>query len=701
MPWKVEHDGRCGKSKPWAVIKETDGSLVACHPTKAAAMVQLRALYASEEKAMDEPVLEKNGDMPVPYGVTTFAALEAARKVSDAAEYVQELTEQLQSLSANICANPDIADKPGALRALADEFAGLIRSHNSAAVKDMPEEKGIGGIGSALFPPGLGNIQFVSSQHAQLYAEVDRLLALIMTANETDKHIVRQQLADLLASAFARKALEADPARAALVEEFAGAESAEVAPDEDAAKATWDTAYVNNLPDSAFLYVEAGDKEDGKTVPRSKRHFPYKNAQGEVDLPHLRNAIARIPQSNAPGLSAEKKAALQERARKMLANAQKEGRGVFGRVVDAVKDWLAEPADPQPQPAFVLWKEASGNYRWLATYSNKWRDRDRPPEILSEASHREFVKAVDAKEWPAPELWLWHVDGTRWGAADWTAYADGFALASGLVDKESAAIAERLEVYPEPLAVSHGMPVREIVRDADDPTVITRYRTREISVLPAWAAANALTGFQVMEVKEMAIPADKKDFLRAAGLSDERVAAIEAELEGKAKEAADAGLEFKAAETPPVSGTEQPPDTQKKDETPAIEPAVDNAPPAPAPVAAALTAQDVAAAVREVLQPFEQRLAALETLKEQVTALNKSEDERVNEALAATPAASLADLLRGAGVSGRAIGSKEARIDGRGSLAKSKPAEADAPDNALQITGVPFIDTILGTGRPQ
>lgn len=86
-------------------------------------------------------------------------------------------------------------------------------------------------------------------------------------------------------------------------------------------KATWDTAYVNDLPDSAFLYVEDGDKDEGgRTVPRSKRHFPYKDSAGKVDLPHLRNAIARIPQSNAPGLDKEK---LQERARRMLEDASK------------------------------------------------------------------------------------------------------------------------------------------------------------------------------------------------------------------------------------------------------------------------------------------------------------------------------------------------------------------------------------------
>ena len=64
-------------------------------------------------------------------------------------------------------------------------------------------------------------------------------------------------------------------------------------------EATWDTAYINNLPDSSFAYIESGGTKDGdgKTVPRSLRHFPYKDDSGAVDLPHLRNALARAPQS--------------------------------------------------------------------------------------------------------------------------------------------------------------------------------------------------------------------------------------------------------------------------------------------------------------------------------------------------------------------------------------------------------------------
>lgn len=50
---------------------------------------------------------------------------------------------------------------------------------------------------------------------------------------------------------------------------------------------------INDLPDSAFAYIEPGGSKDdqGKTVPRSKRHFPIHDAA------HVRNALARAPQS--------------------------------------------------------------------------------------------------------------------------------------------------------------------------------------------------------------------------------------------------------------------------------------------------------------------------------------------------------------------------------------------------------------------
>jgi hypothetical protein len=66
--------------------------------------------------------------------------------------------------------------------------------------------------------------------------------------------------------------------------------------------AEWDTAYINDLPDSAFAVILPGGEkdEDGKTTPRDLRKLPHHNASGEVDLPHLRNALSREPQADMP-----------------------------------------------------------------------------------------------------------------------------------------------------------------------------------------------------------------------------------------------------------------------------------------------------------------------------------------------------------------------------------------------------------------
>src|SRR5574340_347955 len=58
-------------------------------------------------------------------------------------------------------------------------------------------------------------------------------------------------------------------------------------------KAEMSAADQNDLPDSAFAYIDPGGSKDsgGKTTPRSLRHFPIHDAA------HVRNALARAPQS--------------------------------------------------------------------------------------------------------------------------------------------------------------------------------------------------------------------------------------------------------------------------------------------------------------------------------------------------------------------------------------------------------------------
>jgi phage head maturation protease len=67
-------------------------------------------------------------------------------------------------------------------------------------------------------------------------------------------------------------------------------------------RAEWDAAYINDLPDSAFAVILPGGSkdEDGRTTPRDLRKLPHHNAAGDIDMPHLRNALSREPQADMP-----------------------------------------------------------------------------------------------------------------------------------------------------------------------------------------------------------------------------------------------------------------------------------------------------------------------------------------------------------------------------------------------------------------
>jgi hypothetical protein len=45
--------------------------------------------------------------------------------------------------------------------------------------------------------------------------------------------------------------------------------------------------------------VVKGEKDsEGKTVPRTNRYLPHHKPNGDVDLPHLKNAMARVTHTN-------------------------------------------------------------------------------------------------------------------------------------------------------------------------------------------------------------------------------------------------------------------------------------------------------------------------------------------------------------------------------------------------------------------
>ena len=48
MPWHIEKSAECPASRPWAVVKDDDGSIEGCHQSEAAADQQLTALNIAE-----------------------------------------------------------------------------------------------------------------------------------------------------------------------------------------------------------------------------------------------------------------------------------------------------------------------------------------------------------------------------------------------------------------------------------------------------------------------------------------------------------------------------------------------------------------------------------------------------------------------------------------------------------------------------
>ena len=85
----------------------------------------------------------------------------------------------------------------------------------------------------------------------------------------------------------------------------------------------------NDLPDSDFAYIEPGGKKvDGKTEPRSLRHFPI------PDAAHVRNALARLSQSKlSPAIKAKILKKLKSKAKEFgieVSEESKAGHSDYG-----------------------------------------------------------------------------------------------------------------------------------------------------------------------------------------------------------------------------------------------------------------------------------------------------------------------------------------------------------------------------------
>lgn len=94
----------------------------------------------------------------------------------------------------------------------------------------------------------------------------------------------------------------------------------------------WSEPYLETLPDANFLYVEAGGEQDseGRTTPLEKRHFPYKNAAGNIDATRLKSILDT--EVHASSLSEETLNNVRTAAQTLLSKLES------GEAVDALSE---------------------------------------------------------------------------------------------------------------------------------------------------------------------------------------------------------------------------------------------------------------------------------------------------------------------------------------------------------------------------
>lgn len=453
-------------------------------------------------------------------------------------------------------------------------------------------------------------------------------------------------------------------------------------------KAVW-TATAD-LPDSAFLFIEAGGKKvDDKTRPNSLRHLPVKNASGEYDPAHVRNAIARANQiklKDGSRISESLANRLKARAQAILSRLT----GGKKSLMEAIKAWFEkEFEDDEPiyeedtslpnDSSFSVYKSEDDSWRFKGLFTNDILDRD--GETLTLESHEFFLDSIEKGIWPMPELWPFHVDCPV-GVVDDIGLVKGddnhnYILVSGYGYPNYSQMFKAWSEWPsdDPLGMSHGMPRVFIKRDEADPSRIVRYLTKEVTVLPQSRAANTKTMFIVEEKAMKKLNPEQLEFLKNSGMGDEEIE----ELQKMA--APDDMLNKEEGEGQETADPKDP----KPD--PAPEPEV--------PTPEALSTKDiqdlfktVADSISVISQQVQRMADSQLAMETRLGGLEKAEEEKVATKAVNTPAASLEDMIRNA-----VVGKVEAKVDGRTKQAQDAPHETPAPQRTLPgVAGmIPFL----------
>lgn len=127
----------------------------------------------------------------------------------------------------------------------------------------------------------------------------------------------------------------------------------------DEVKAEWSTAFINSLPDEAFAVIEPAYKR-GETENKNARHLPHHNKNVKdpdddetVDLPHLRNALARVNQIKPVTDSISREELIRKATKHLVGHAKRLGIGEHSLSfwIDLLKEISIENLDEKMKKA--------------------------------------------------------------------------------------------------------------------------------------------------------------------------------------------------------------------------------------------------------------------------------------------------------------------------------------------------------------
>lgn len=311
---------------------------------------------------------------------------------------------------------------------------------------------------------------------------------------------------------------------------------------------------------------------------------------------------------------------------------------------------------------FAVYKGANGQRYWVAKYTNNFKDRDN--EFFTDASHEEYVKLTNEGVYPMPELWTYHTRNTRHGVAEVVWKSGAFVFAAGIFDDTPEAV-HAFDFYNRnrgKIKLSHGF---YYPTTAKKQGVYHKYRTFEISTLPAGAESNPYTDFE--EFSHMALSEQVRQWIATVG-GESMLKRVET-MDKAAVQETDAlkgqGVDYKGAEKPMGFAVDEKALTDLQAKTAALETELADM------KEAVKTAQETEAAAKQLvalLQPF--------------TTLADS-NEATQKALTA-------------------ILQKQAEIDAKlAEFANLQPPASKAQDGLLQDREKTFLDRIVTESKTQ